>query len=211
MQFTFISDTHGLHHQLDLPGGDVLIHAGDISSRGTEDEVIDFLDWFKKQNYQYKIFVAGNHDWFFQRKSVEYIEQIIPQSVIYLNDSGVTIQGVKFWGSPVQPTFYNWAFNRERGVEINKHWQLIPDDTGILITHGPPKGILDKTIKDQNVGCEELTNQVQQIEPKVHIFGHIHESYGIKQMGKTLFINASVLNLKYQLTNEPIHKKIDTI
>lgn len=209
MQITFISDTHGLHHQLDLTGGEVLVHAGDVSSRGTEEEIIAFLNWFAKQKYTHKIFIAGNHDWFFERKSPEYIQGILPDSVIYLNDSGVTIQGVIFWGSPVQPTFYNWAFNRERGAEIDKHWQLIPTDTTVLITHGPPMGILDKTISGQAVGCEALTTRVQQIEPKIHVFGHIHEAYGTQTIGETLYINASVLDFKYKMVHQPVDVTID--
>ncbi len=100
MKFTFISDTHGLHHQLALQGGDILIHAGDVTARGTESEVLDFLKWFELQPYTYKIFIAGNHDWFFERKSSAYIESLIPKDIIYLNDSGICIEGFNIWVHP---------------------------------------------------------------------------------------------------------------
>ena len=203
MQLTLISDTHGLHNQLRLQGGDMLVHAGDVTSRGTEEEVVDFLTWFEAQPYKYKIFIAGNHDWFFERESSEYIQSLLPESIIYLNDSGVTINGFKIWGSPIQPTFFNWAFNRERGKAINKHWELIPNDIDILITHGPPFGILDKTIRGETVGCEMLLQRITTIQPKLHVFGHIHEGYGI-QSATSKFVNASVLNHKYQMINKPI-------
>ena len=121
-----------------------------------------------------------------------------------MNDSGITIEGLKIWGSPIQPTFYDWAFNRKRGAEINKHWKLIPPDTDILITHGPPFQILDKTTSECHVGCDMLLNKINQIKPKLHVFGHIHEGYGMIQKNETIFVNASSVNIRYQLVNAPI-------
>lgn len=205
MKTTLISDTHGLHNQLKLKGGDLLIHAGDVSARGTEEEVLAFLTWFEVQPYKHKIFIAGNHDWFFESQSSEYIQSLIPNNVIYLNDSGVVIEDFKIWGSPVQPTFFNWAFNRERGVAIDKHWQLIPDNTNILITHGPPFGILDKTTRGEEVGCEMLLEKIDAIKPKIHVFGHIHEGYGQLEKGNTIFANAAILTVRYEFKNTPIN------
>ncbi len=122
MKFVAISDTHGQHYKLELPEADVLIHAGDISGIGLQSEVYDFLTWFSKQNYEYKIFIAGNHDFYFERVPEDEIKNMIPDNIIYLNDSGININGVQIWGSPVSPFFYNWAFNRHRGVDIKKHW-----------------------------------------------------------------------------------------
>ncbi len=204
MTLITISDTHGQHEALGLPEGDVLIHAGDISSRGTEYEVRKFLDWFSTLDYQYKIFIAGNHDFFFEKEDVSVINNIIPDNVTYLNDSGVNIDGISIWGSPISPWFYDWAFNRQRGAEIKKHWDLIPEVTDILITHGPAFGILDRTISGLHVGCEALRDCIEIIKPKVHICGHIHEAYGIKTTAETLFINASVLNVRYQMVNDAI-------
>jgi Icc-related predicted phosphoesterase len=204
MQITLISDTHGQHDQLNLQGGDMLINAGDVCNRGMEFEVLAFLNWFKNQNYKHKIFIAGNHDWFFEQETNEYIQKIIPKGVIYLNDSGVCIDGINIWGSPIQPTIFDWAFNRNRGAAIDQHWQLIPKNTNILITHGPPFGILDQTIRGEAVGCEMLLKKVSEIKPKLHVFGHIHEGYGLIDKENTTFINASVLDIRYNLRNEPV-------
>lgn len=204
MTLTLISDTHFRHNQLELLGGDILIHAGDLCGYGTEDEVIVFLKWFEEQPYTHKIFIAGNHDWFFEIYDKESIDKIIPANINYLNDSGIEIEGFKIWGSPVQPEFCDWAFNRKKGADINKHWELIPKDTDILITHGTPFGILDRTASNYNAGCEMLLKKVNQIKPKLHIFGHIHEGYGMIEKDTTIFVNASSANLRYQLVNAPI-------
>lgn len=139
MKIVVISDTHGKHNDLrQLPKGDTLIHAGDVSKRGHPMEILDFLDWFTNQKFKHKVFIAGNHDFFLERAHTNVIEQMIPKDVIYLNNSGVQLDGVKFWGSPITPWFNNWAFNRERGTEIKQYWDLIPENTNVLITHGPP-------------------------------------------------------------------------
>lgn len=203
MRFVAISDTHG-KHQFELPEGDVILHAGDVSSRGLKAEVERFMDWFCGLDYRYKIFIAGNHDFFFEQAPQAEIEAMIPQDLIYLNDSGVEIEGIKIWGSPIQPWFYDWAFNRQRGPEIQKHWDLIPEDSDIVITHGPVFGILDRTASGQVVGCEDLLPVIQRIAPKVHLCGHIHEAYGTRQVGETLFINASILDLRYTIAHDPV-------
>ena len=205
MQITLISDTHGFHDQLHLAGGDVLIHAGDVTARGTEIEVVQFLNWFENQKYTHKIFIAGNHDWFFENESAQHIQSLIPKEVIYLNDSGIRINGYLIWGSPIQPTFFDWAFNRNRGDEIDQHWQLIPKNTDVLITHGPPFDILDQTVRGEKVGCEMLAKKVHEVQPKLHVFGHIHEAYGMIKTESTTFVNASVLDVGYRLKNEQIN------
>lgn len=204
MKIVAISDTHNQHKFLNLPKGDMLIHAGDVSSRGTKEQVLDFLDWFSKTDFKYKIFIAGNHDFYFEKENEEIVKDIIPKSIIYLNDSGIEIENIKIWGSPIQPEFYDWAFNRDRGEEIQKHWNLVPKDTDILITHGPVYGILDKTVKNDYAGCENLLKTIKIIKPKIHIFGHIHEAYGVQEAFGIKFINASLLDEKYYLKNKPI-------
>lgn len=203
MRFVALSDTHGKHN-FDLPPGDVLLHAGDVSSRGLKSEIQRFLDWFSSLDYTYKIFIAGNHDFFFEEAPKEEIEAMIPDNLIYLNDSGVEIEGIKIWGSPIQPWFHDWAFNRKRGPEIQKHWDLIPSDSDIVITHGPAFGIHDRLVSGMPVGCEDLLPTLQRIAPKVHLCGHIHEAYGERQVGETLFLNASILNVRYEIANVPI-------
>jgi Icc-related predicted phosphoesterase len=204
MKIVAISDTHNRHNKLIVPDGDILIHAGDVTSQGKQSQVEDFLKWFSKHPHPHKIFIAGNHDFFFERMPDTYIQSLIPENVTYLNDSGITIEGIKIWGSPVQPWFYDWAFNRQRGADIQKHWDLIPNDTDILITHGPVQGILDKTIDGTHVGCVDLMNTVRRIRPKYFICGHIHEAYGRAETIGTTYINASVLDVRYQLVNQPI-------
>ena len=209
MKIISISDTHGQHNSLELGFGDMIIHAGDISGAGRAHEVADFLDWFSNLNFKYKIFIAGNHDFFFEDSPGDAINQLIPEGVTYLNDSGIEIEGIKIWGSPITPWFFDWAFNRGRGEEIKKHWDLIPDDTDILITHGPPQGILDKTVRGELTGCDDLLTRVRQINPKYHVFGHIHEGFGRLEYDKTIFVNASVLDERYNLVNSPSTIHID--
>ena len=202
MKIVLISDTHGNHNFI-IPEGDILIHAGDVSLRGTKKEIDCFIDWFQKQPHKHKIFIAGNHDFYFEEALKNNIK-INDTNLNYLNDSGCEIEGIKFWGSPIQPTFFNWAFNRERGEEIKKYWDLIPNDTDVLITHGPPHKILDLTKNGEYVGCEELKKKVLEIKPKLHVFGHIHEAYGKTVRNKTTFVNASLLDDKYRNVNAPI-------
>jgi Icc-related predicted phosphoesterase len=204
MKFLALSDTHGKHRLLkNLPPADVIIHAGDVSMNGAEHSIQDFLRWFSKLDYAHKIFIAGNHDRFFEDEPAGLIKKMIPENVIYLNDSGICIDGINIWGSPITPWFYDWAFNRERGKEINKHWKLIPENTDILVTHGPPFGILD-TVGQGHVGCEALLKKVKAVKPRVHVFGHIHESFGSFENKDTRFINASVLDDEYELRNKPV-------
>ncbi|MCT4664447.1 MAG: metallophosphatase domain-containing protein [Flavobacteriales bacterium] len=210
MKIVFISDTHGKHHEVRLPKGDLLIHTGDISSLGEEEEVLDFIDWFSEQPFKYKIFIAGNHDGYFERNDQNFIKNKIPFNVIYLNDSGTEIEGIKIWGSPITPAFFNWYFNRERGLKIQHHWDLIPNDVDILLTHGPPYSILDMTHDKRHVGCENLLDTiVQRVKPRIHAFGHIHESCGEIIKHGIHFLNASVLNQKYRLVNKPIVTEFD--
>lgn len=203
MKILALSDTHSQHSRLKLPPADMILHAGDISKRGEEHEVLGFLDWFKNLDYRYRIFIAGNHDFYFERTPPKKIKEIIPDNVIYLCDSGVTIEGINIWGSPVTPAFFDWAFNRDRGEAITKHWNLIPQGTDILLTHGPVAGILDTTVRGGRVGCADLLKKVQELKPKYCIGGHIHEAYGKLESGGTTYVNASVLDERYRLKNEP--------
>jgi Icc-related predicted phosphoesterase len=204
MRFVAISDTHCRHLNVKLPKGDVLLHAGDVSYKGEKKEVLDFLQWFERLPFKHKIFVAGNHDFYFEKSKGSEIEKIIPAGIIYLNDSSITIDGVKIWGSPVTPWFFNWAFNRIRGPQIRKHWKLIAPDTDILLTHGPVLGIHDVVLNGTHVGDKDLLAAVEQLKPKVHVCGHIHEGYGHVLKGGTRYINASVLNESYELVNKPV-------
>jgi Icc-related predicted phosphoesterase len=204
VKFVAISDTHCRHHNLKLPKGDVLLHAGDVTYKGEKQEVKDFLQWFSQQNFTYKIFIAGNHDFYFEKTNAADVSAMIPEGVIYLNDSGVTINGISVWGSPVTPWFFQWAFNRHRGAPILKHWNLIPSSTDVLLTHGPAFGIHDIVINGKHVGCKDLLQRVKELKPKVHVCGHVHEGYGVTKKAGVQFINASVLNESYELVNKPV-------
>jgi len=204
LKFVTIADTHSKHKDLTLPLGDVLIHAGDVSMKGDKTEITNFLSWMDSQNFEFKILIAGNHDFYFERESEEQIRKHLPDSIIYLKDSGTVINNYKIWGSPVTPWFFDWAFNRHRGDPINRHWELIPTNTDILITHGPMFRTLDRNNQGQHIGCKDLFNRIQEVKPKVHVCGHIHESYGTINKTGTKFINASVLNEHYELINSPI-------
>jgi Icc-related predicted phosphoesterase len=132
------------------------------------------------------------------------------KGVVYLLDKMVEIDGIKIYGSPWQPRFYDWAFNVNRGEAIAKKWELIPENLDILVTHGPPYGMLDDTINGMRVGCEELYKKVVQVKPKYHIFGHIHFGYGMRVMEDTTYINAASLGENYQYTkNRPIIFYVD--
>lgn len=215
MKITFISDTHTKHYQVtsSLPGGDLLIHAGDISSRGYLVEIQDFLDWFSGlDNYTHKIFIAGNHDWGFQDSpdKIKDLLELYP-NITYLQDNLEVIgddysTSVKVYGSPWQPEFWNWAFNLPRqGWELGQKWSDIPEGTDIVITHGPSWGNLD-TIQGQSVplGCELLTERFKTLKPKIHVCGHIHTGYGYKFDGTTHYFNAAVLDERYNFTQKPI-------
>jgi len=204
MKLVFISDTHSRHAFIDVPNGDVIFHTGDFSKRGRPEEVRDFLDWFSALPHRYKVFIAGNHDFMAEREP-EIFGQMIPDNVIYLNDSGTNIEGVPVWGSPIQPWFYDWAFNRQRGAEIREHWKLIPDNTQILLVHGPPYGILDTVIDGRPVGCRDLGRRILEL-PQLQIaaFGHIHEAYGSVEQNGVRYINAAMLDVEYHLGNQAI-------
>lgn len=233
LRITHISDTHNKHNRIteDLPGGDIIIHSGDFSSIGRKSESQTFVKWFGKLPYKYKIFIAGNHDlsfeseklfrmksdWFDGKKDydepaeegkpywVSELLEFLPDGVIYLENESVEIEGVKIWGSPFSARFgRDWAFNVDRGEKSRELWGTVPTDTNILITHGPAFGVGDRNNDGLHVGCEDLRERVINLEPDIHLSGHIHEAYGYTHFGNTHSINGSNLNLNYLYLNKPI-------
>ncbi|AVR45291.1 metallophosphoesterase [Christiangramia fulva] len=202
MRLICLADTHNLHHEIPIPEGDILIHAGDCTDGGTWNETRDFLNWFSSQPHKYKILVPGNHDFFFQKK--ENLEKI-PKNIHLLIDRGMEIEGKSFWGSPMIPGKAGWAFNRERGAEIRTHWDLIPKNTDILITHTPPYGILDEIGSGIKLGCKELAEKVKKVQPKLHLFGHIHHSAGQTSYLGTKFYNLSLLDERFRIMHDPLN------
>ena len=198
-----ISDTHEQHGSIRVPEGDILVCAGDITINGKPAAVSEFNAWFAAQPHRYKLLIAGNHDFLFEKDN-GYARSLISSSIIYLENSGCEIMGLKFWGSPVTPWFFDWAFNKQRGEEIRRFWDEIPADTDVLVTHGPPFGILDKNARGENTGCEELRHALERVRPRLHIFGHIHEGYGIAEQDGMTLVNACQLDYQYRLVNEPL-------
>lgn len=219
MKIDCVSDLHGF--QPNLPGGDLLILAGDYTLSNKLLQWGSFFHWLSKQNYSKKILIGGNHDGFLEscypqnekdldeHKELQYFLDAQGEGSIesfdYLCDSPTEYNGLKIWGSPWTPTFYNWHFMKDRGDDIKKKWDLIPEDIDILITHGPPYGILDVNNRGEHCGCMDLREAIFRVKPKVHVFGHVHE-----QGGKTIdlcitkFINASIMDSQYKPSNKPV-------
>lgn len=208
MKIVCISDTHNRHRSIHLPDGDMLVHAGDFSVRGNESEFFDFVSWFAQQPHKHKVFIPGNHDGFVE-ENLHFAKQHInslPSKVHFLVDESVEINGIKIYGSPWTPTFYDWWFMKNRGKEIKQVWDQIPEDTDILVTHGPPATVLDvvpHAYGYDHTGCVDLMNKISNLPNlKLSIFGHIHEAAGaLKKVvnGRAVtFINAA---LGYSLEN----------
>ena len=204
MRLVMISDTHGLHNRIEgLPDGDVLVHAGDFMNSGFDPaEIWSFNRWLGEQPFKDRIVCSGNHDRYFQNCPQE--ARALLTNAIYLENAGVTIDDVSFWGSPYTPEFLNWAFMYPRGPEARRYWDQIPGNLDVLITHGPPFGILDQvSAGSAHLGCEELLKAVEEKKPKVHIFGHIHGGAGSFENGHTRFVNAAYLNERYRPLDPP--------
>ncbi len=201
-----ISDTHTLHNKLVIPDGDILVHSGDFTNVGEAHDIVAFGDWLRTLPHKHKIVIAGNHDWMFQLEP-ERAQALLGDGIIYLQDSGVEVMGLKFYGSPWQPFFCNWAFNLRFSHQLKEKWDLIPEGLDVLITHGPPYGILDPVVEYgaiKRTGCQDLLDAVERTKPRVHVFGHIHEGYGQLNRNDTLYINASSCTRAYRPTNDPI-------
>ena len=195
-----------------LPPGDVLILAGDLlpnrfanparDAAAQLNDLIELDDFCGRLPFSHVLLIAGNHDWIFERDRRAHSRL---KNITYLEDSETVIEGIKFYGSPHQPEFFDWAFNLPRGgPQLARVWDLIPDDTDVLITHGPPLGILDQPFgRGEHAGCELLLKRVEEVRPKLHVFGHIHGGYGQQRVGDTLFVNASLCNEAYQPVNPP--------
>jgi predicted phosphohydrolase len=190
MRIVAVADTHTFEADLgELPDGDVFVHAGDLLRAGTFDELAAVAQWIRTLPHRHKVVIAGNHDWCFARDP-EAARAMLGDDVLYLQDSGIEIEGLKIWGSPWQPRFNDWAFNLERGPELAEKWALIPDDTDILITHGPPDGFGDRAW-DSRTGCEDLLEAIRRVAPTLHLCGHIHQDGGVWTSRGTTFANVT--------------------
>lgn len=212
MRLVCISDTHTRHDELILPDGDVLIHAGDWTYRGNRGEIKSFLEWFDAQPHKHKIFIAGNHELSLDAMHEKYdvtLKQMVVSAgqhgVRYLENESTVIDGVKFYGSPMSPEYKGWAFPYSAN-----HWDCIPDDTNVLITHGPAYGIRDRVYpQPEHLGCKALKKRVvdlayQSTALKAHIFGHIHDAAGAQTTLGMRFVNAASCGEDYRIHNQPI-------
>lgn len=179
MRLVMISDTHGQHGELKIPDGDCLIHAGDFTGYDSPEALDAFADWFRSQPHRHKVLIAGNHDRCFQQQPT-VTKAKFQGWVHYLQDSGCELEGIRIWGSPWTPRFFDFSFMLARqGEAIKERWQRIPLSTQLLITHGPAQGKADLTSTGIHVGCEALQQRLQHLpELQLHVCGHIHEGYG---------------------------------
>jgi Icc-related predicted phosphoesterase len=207
-----------MHRKVDLPPGDVLIHCGDFCKYGRMKEVGDFVDWLTEQPFKHIVVTPGNHDSPAEKKTAKVLGAFSHPNMHLLLNEEVVIEGVKFWGSPITPKFFDWSFMRSRGPELKAVWDQIPEDVDVLITHGPPYGQGSlapayRTNHPKEAGCLDLLIRLREIKnkthgrfPRFHCFGHIHDGYGATQsdeFGNLVFINASTCTEEYKPTNEP--------
>ncbi len=199
MRHTFVADTHGLTRHLRI-STDILHICGDVMNSGYDvQELIDFVEWLSKQKYERCIFTPGNHDRLFQNDE-DLARSIVEPYATVLIDQYTHVDGLKVYGSPWTSEFNNWGFGLPRGSEeLTKKWKDVPKDTDILLTHGPPINIMDNRLGDYRLCVEVLTR----IKPKIHAFGHIHETYGVALESGVLFINCSICNGAYEPVNMP--------
>lgn len=209
------SDTHMLHDRVNWPEGDILIHAGDMTSYGSSGELGEFIEWLEQAPYKRVVIIAGNHDRIFTRDNSAAKKMLLEsRKITYLEDNGCEINGTRFYGTPW--TFNDvyddehWAFSQRSERELKKKWEMIPSNgIDVLVTHSPPLNILDKTWSKESVGSPSLLAEIlDRIRPKVHVFGHIHEAYGTSQRDGTIFVNACLCNLDYEPVNSPVVVKV---
>jgi predicted phosphohydrolase len=191
MRLVCVADTHLYERWLPpVPDGDVLIHAGDMLQHGTMAELEQAAEWLRALPHPHKLVIAGNHDWCLQRTPVPARNLLEGAGLVYLQDSTVTLAGVRFWGSPWQPEFFDWAFNLPRGEALAAKWALVPAGIDVLVTHGPPRGYGDQVSRGRE-GCDDLLTALDRIGPALHVFGHIHEDGGLWQHGQTTIANVT--------------------
>lgn len=226
MKIVHISDTHCSLHEIPVPDGDLLIHSGDATYMGTQPQLFDFMRLYSAMPHALKLFVGGNHDFGLESDPGLYAKLMADIGIVYLDNSCATIDREKLtvemgynpgpnkitvYGSPITPEFGRWAFMKERGPEIKRYWDMIPK-VDILVTHGPPYGILDAVNRGsrsdvrlgetgphiEHVGCEDLLEAVRRVKPRYHLFGHLHGSWGQVKVGETTFFNSACMDEVYE-------------
>ena len=207
--FALISDTHG--YRVTVPEADVLLHAGDGTRMGTHAQVEDLAEWLGALPHEHKVFVPGNHDFACQQVTGWARDTFARQGVTMLVHEPLVVRGIRLFGSPWQPWFYDWAFNVRSEEERRRLWSQIPEDTQVLVTHSPPYGVLDRCDDGRLVGCHALRERVDALPSlRLHLFGHIHESYGTLVRDGRTFVNAACCTLAYQPTQLAIVLDLET-
>ncbi len=194
MRVVAVADTHLFHDaRYAVPDGDVFVHAGDLCRRGDLDELAEAARWIAGLPHRHKLIVAGNHDWAFARPAEAARARALLGGAVYLEDSGVELDGLRCWGSPWQPAFHGWAFNLPRGDALRAVWARIPAGLDLLITHSPPAGIGDHAGWNDaaRAGCAELRARLAVVAPRLHLFGHIHQDGGLWRVGATVHANVT--------------------
>jgi len=211
LKIVAISDTHCRLRNIKVPKGDLLLHAGDLTFRGNIEEISQELKELGRIAKDFKygcVLICGNHDWLGERNPELMQQMCKDEGLIYLDHSSVQIEGLNIFGSAYTPEFCNWAYNVPRGKPLQEKWAQIPDNTDILITHGPPHGILDTVIGRhpvEHLGCKDLSNRIKELKQlKLHVFGHIHSGYGSVKIDETTYVNASTSTEEYKPTQKPI-------
>jgi len=207
MKLTIISDTHMRHEELGPLSGDVLIHCGDFLKHEETETDLDNIDrWFGQQDFGLIVCIGGNHDFALQARS-ERTTQCF-HNAVYLEDSALQYEGVNFYGAPWTPELRFFAFFQDR-AGLQKKWDLIPEDTHVLITHTPPYDILDKSSRGLVLGCPLLMRRVKSIAPVLHCFGHVHASAGQETVDGTHFVNAASIRKPDMPLRPPVIIKLD--
>jgi len=204
MKVICISDTHSMHYDIgDLTPGDMLIHAGDFTLRGRINEAELFADWMKDQPHRHKVVIAGNHDLCAEEYGALTKEVFESRGIHYLKDSSVELDGLLIHGAPWQPFFNDWAFNVEKEDDLYTKFKQAPNHTDILVTHGPPRGVLDKNKHGKMCGSYALRDRIMEINPMLFVCGHIHEARGQGTLGRTHCVNASCVDLRLRPLRSP--------
>jgi predicted phosphohydrolase len=202
LRIVLLGDTHQLHREVEVPDGDILIHAVDFTIFSKSmNAITDFNTWLGELPHRHKILIFGNHEFFAEADPSK--RSMLTSAVVLINE-GTEIEGVRIWGSPVTP-LYGDAFGLSSAEDRRQLYAQIPEDTDILVTHGPPFGILDSAPhSDVHSGCRKLLDAVMRVQPKLHVFGHVHGAHGIFHTSQTTFVNAALLGTNGDLDRRPV-------
>jgi Icc-related predicted phosphoesterase len=207
MDLVVLSDTHELHRDVEVPGGDLLLFCGDLSMFSKSLSAIrDFNEWLGELPHRWKLVVPGNHKFFIEENPCK--RSILSHARVLI-DEEIIIGGLKIYGSPMTP-LSGGAFGKSSPLDRKRHWAKIPEDIDVLVTHGPPHGILDRSPgQTEHIGDQELSARLKYLPSlRLHCFGHVHGGYGSHEQGGVLFINAALLGPMGDIAHHPVALRI---